>query len=111
MPDGRDELRDILAERFDGSGVAAHDVRVALAVDGWRPLVCSISQGELAFDDTVVPEATFFFDSAQTVLGLLCGEADVMEAFMEERFRSDGSLTLVFVLLSVFRGIPLDVPP
>ena len=34
-----------------------------------------------------------------------------MEAFMEERFRSDGSLTLVFVLLSVFRGIPLDVPP
>lgn len=111
MPDGRDQLRDALAERFDGSGLAGHDVRVALAVAGWRPLVCSISDAGLAFDDTVVPEATFYFDSAQTALALLCGDGDVMEAFMEERFRSDGSLTLVFLLLSVFRGVPLDVPP
>lgn len=111
MTDDRDELRDTLAERFDGSVLDSHDLRVALAVDGWRPLVCSISPAGLAFDDTVVPEATFYFDSAQTALGLLCGDADVMDAFMEERFRSDGSITLVFVLLSVFRGIPLDVPP
>ncbi len=111
MPDGRDELRKTLAQRFDGSGLAGHDVRIALAVGGWPPLVCSISEAGPAFDDTVVPEATFFFDSAQTALALLCGDGDVMEAFMEERFRSDGSLTLVFPLLSVFRGIPLDVPP
>ncbi len=111
MPDGRNEFRDTLADRFDGSVLGGHDVRVALAVDGWRPLVCSISAAGLAFDDTVVPEAAFYFDSAQTALGLLCGDADVMDAFMEERFRSDGSITLVFVLLSVFRGIPLDVPP
>lgn len=111
MPAGRDELRDTLAQRFDGSALAGHDVRIALAVDGWRPLVCSISDAGLAFDDDLVPEATFFFDSARTALGLLCGDADIMDAFMEERFRSDGSITLVFVLLAVFRGIPLDVPP
>lgn len=111
MPDSRDELRDTLAERFDGSALAGHDVRIALAVDGWRPIVCSISDAGLAFDDDMVPEATFFFDSTQTALGLLCGDADVMDAFMEGRFRSDGSITLVFVLLSVFRGIPLEVPP
>lgn len=111
MPDGRDELRDTLAQRFDGAALAGQDVRIALAVAGWLPLVCSISEAGLVFDDTVVPEATFYFDSAQTALALLCGDGDVMEAFMEERFRSDGSLTLVFMLLSVFRGIPLDVPP
>ena len=111
VPDGRDELRDTLTERFDASVLGGHDVRIALAVDGRPPLVCSISEAGLAFDDTVVPEATFFFDSTQTALALLCGNGDVMEAFMAERFRSDGSITLVFVLLSVFRGIPLDVPP
>lgn len=111
MPDGRDEFRDTLARRFDESARSAHDVRIALAVGGWRPLVCSIGEAGLVFDDDAVAEATFFFDSAQTALDLLCGDADVMDAFMEERFRSDGSLTLVFLLLSVFRGIPLDVPP
>jgi len=111
VPDGRDELRDTLTRRFDGSALSAHDVRIALAVGGWRPLVCSISEAGLVFDDDAAAEATFFFDSAQTALALLCGDGDVMEAFMEERFRSDGSLTLVFLLLSVFRGIPLDVPP
>ena len=111
MPDGRNALRDTLAERFDGAALDGHDVRIALAVAGWQPLVCSISPAGVAFDDTLVPEATFFFDSAQTARSLLCGDGDVMDAFLEERFRSDGSLTLVFMLLSVFRGIRLDVPP
>ena len=111
MQDSRRRFRDTLATRFDGSGVAGHDVRIALSVGDWPPLVCSIGAAPLVFDDALIPEATFFFDSPETALGLLCGDGDIMDAFMEERFRSDGSLTLVFLLLSVFRGVPLEVPP
>ena len=107
----RDELRDTLAARFDGSAVPGQDVRIALAVGDRRPLVCVIDDEGLVFDDAATPEATFFFDSAATALDLLCGDGDVMQAFMDERFRSDGGLPLVFVLLSAFRGVPLEVPP
>ena len=109
--DAREEFRNTLATRFDGATIADQDLRIALAVGDWPPLACALGHAGLVFDDALVPEATFFFDSAETALELLCGDGDVMQAFMEERFRSDGGLTWVFVLLSAFRGVPLEVPP
>ncbi len=109
--DAREEFRNTLATRFDGAAIADQDLRIALTVGDWPPLKCSVSGARLDFDDALVPEATFFFDSPATALDLLCGDGDVMDAFMEERFRSDGGLTWVFVLLSAFRGVPLEVPP
>ena len=111
VEDERERLRDTLAASFDSAPAAGHDVQVGLAVGDARPLVCWIGHGELVFDDALTPEATFFFDTVETALALLCGDGDFMDAFMQGRFRSDGSLTLVFPLLSVFRGVRLEVPP
>lgn len=111
MEDERKRLRDTLAASYDSAQAAGHDVRVGLAVGNAPPLVCRIGRGEVVFDDALTPEATFSFDTVETALALLCGDGDFMDAFMQGRFRSDGSLTLVFLLLSVFRGVRLEVPP
>ena len=113
VEDERKRLRDTLAASYDSAPAAGHDVKLGLVVGDARPLVYWIGRGELVFDDALTPEATFFFDTVETALALLCGDGDgdFMDAFMQGRFRSDGSLTLVFLLLSVFRGVRLEVPP
>ena len=56
-------------------------------------------------------DATFTFDSAGTALGVLCGDADPIAAFSAGRFRADGHLPLVFVVLGLFRAEYGGGPP
>lgn len=56
-------------------------------------------------------DATFTFDSAGTALSVLCGDADPIAAFSAGRFRADGHLPLVFVVLGLFRAEYGGGPP
>ena len=56
-------------------------------------------------------DATFTFDSADTAFGVLLGDANPLDAFLAGRFRTDGHLPLVFVVLGLFRAEYRGGPP
>ena len=56
-------------------------------------------------------DVTFTFDSADTAFGLLLGDANPLDAFLAGRFRTDGHLPLVFVVLGLFRADYRGGPP
>ena len=95
----------VLARRFRPPADPNQDAVLALGIDGGRLLTTlTVAGGELRFAPTTTPDVTFLFDSEETALGLLGGGADPIAAFMAGRFRADGNLPLVFLLLSLFRA-------
>ena len=80
------------------------DVAMRLVAADETLATFAVTGGELRWDPPMPVDATFFFDSAATALGLLGGGADPMAAFMEGRFRADGNLPLAFLLLGLFRS-------
>ena len=56
-------------------------------------------------------DATFHFASWADMVALLCGQANLMEAFMQQRVRADGYLLWTFTLLALFRGEASATPP
>ena len=52
---------------------------------------------------------TLTIDSQATCLGLLQGELDGMQAFMEGRYRADGHIVLSQLLLYLFRADNLNI--
>ena len=106
------DLEATLAERFRPSAARDVDIVVALATDaGERLTTFSVRQGALRFDHGAAPDATLFFDGAETALGIFAGSTDPMAAFMAGAFRADGNLPLVFGLLGLFRGDFDATPP
>ena len=106
------DLEAALAQRFQPSAAADVDVVVALATDaGERLTTFRVRGGTLRFDPDAAPDATLFFDGAETALGIFAGSMDPMAAFMAGAFRADGHLPLVFVLLGLFRGDYGASPP
>ena len=106
------DLEATLTQRFRSSAAGDVDVVVALATDaGERLTTFSVRQGVLCFDHGAAPDATLFFDAAETALGIFSGSTDPMAAFMARAFRADGNLPLVFVLLGLFRGDFGAAPP
>lgn len=93
-----------LKARYQGPATAGHDIHVAFAVADRQPLVCRMTATGIVFDSALTPEATFYFDSEDTLLSLLGGGGDFISAFMRGAFRSDGHITLVFPLLMAFQG-------
>jgi|TARA_Y100000310_G_scaffold218241_2_gene219454 putative sterol carrier protein len=49
------------------------------------------------------PTITLFMDNHATLVGLLTGSMDGMEAFMQGRYRADGNIVLSQLLLHLFR--------
>ncbi len=96
-------LAQELEARYQGAA-AGHDIHVAFAVADKQPLVCRMTANGISFNSELTPEATFYFDSRDTLLSLLGGGGDFVSAFMRGAFRSDGHITLVFPLLMAFRG-------
>ncbi len=92
-----------LGRRFQAPRAAELDLVVRIATAEQTLATLHIVRGELRFDAPRDPAATFFFDSEETALGTLARDADPMDAFMAGRFRADGHLPLVFVVLGLFR--------
>lgn len=97
-------LAQELEARYQSAAAAGYDIHVAFAVEDRNPLVCRMTAKGIVFDSALTPEATFYFDSEDTLLSLLGGGGDYISAFMRGAFRSDGHITLVFLLLMAFQG-------
>ena len=101
----QNRLAQKLEARYQSAAAAGHDIHVAFAIADRQPLVCHMTAAGIVFDARLAPEATFYFDSQDTLLSLLGGGGDFISAFMRGAFRSDGHITLVFMLLMAFRGV------
>ena len=105
-------LETALRKRFQAKRAAELDIVVRLATPERSLAMLHIARGELRFEAPRQPLASFFFDSGETALGILAGDADPAQAFMAGRFRADGHLPLAFVLLGLFRPeFAADAPP
>lgn len=106
-----------LRERLATRGAALHehvDAVVALRDAERRHLATVVIEGgavRIEPAPAAATDATFTFDSAGTALGVLCGDADPLAAFSAGRFRADGHLPLVFVVLGIFRAEYRGGPP
>ncbi len=58
--------------------------------------------------ETRPPTLTLYLDERNTLRGLLDGSIDGMDAFMAERYRSDGHIVYSQLLLYAFRGTPVS---
>ena len=105
-----DQLVRELEARYQRTAVAGHDIHVAFAIAGRRPLVCHMTAAGIVFDESLSPEATFYFDCEETLLSLLGGGGDFVSAFMRGAFRSDGNITLIFLLLMAFTPNRVTLP-
>ena len=97
------QLSSTLSERFNAAQATQFDG--AFRIDcGSSQIAFSVRHGELApiAADAEV-DLTLLFHSEEEALQLLTGGGDVIQAFMEGRFRSDGYLIWVFTLLAMFR--------
>ncbi len=98
----KDECREELRENFFPAAAKEYDVFVGLAVRD-QQLCCHVSGEGINFV-TTSPDVVFSFKSWDAVRGLLIGDMDPIEAFMKGQFRSDGYLTLLFLVLAIFRS-------
>lgn len=92
----------------------AEDFTVVLRVRN-QGIVVSTSKGTIeSFDvESDVDEriACFEFDSWSTVNDLLIGRIDLADVFLSGNIRSNGYLTLIFPIMSIFqRHRGLDIP-
>ncbi len=108
---------DVLKGRLlKAAPVADVEATLVLRVAGCRPhtLTVALERGAVTITSGLsggCPDATFLFDSETAALGVLGGEADPIEMFMQGRFRADGNLPLAFVLLGLFRPEYRGGPP
>ena len=100
----QNQLAQELDARYHNAAATGYDIHVAFAIADRQPLVCHMTAAGIVFDAGLAPEATFYFDSQDTLLSLLGGGGDFISAFMRGTFRSDGHITLVFMLLMAFQG-------
>ena len=100
----QNQLAQQLEARYQPAAATGHDIHVAFAIADKQPLVCRMTAAGIVFDSKLTPEATFYFDSEDTLLSLLGGGGDCISAFMRGAFRSDGHITLIFTLLMAFRA-------
>ncbi len=93
-----------LQARYRSTAAAGYDLHVAFAIADRQPLVCRMNESGIVFDARLTPEATFYFDSEETLLSLLGEGGDFVSAFMRGALRSDGHITLIFMLAMAFQA-------
>lgn len=107
--DFAEAIRERLAKQ-SGAIPAEIDAVVALRTADRAPrhlATLMVQDGVACVVDSPKPEATdvtFTFDTADTALNVLLGDANPLDAFLADRFRTDGHLPLVFVVLGLFRA-------
>lgn len=101
------DLASELTRRFQRGRVPSDvgEIVMALLTGAGDPLIFMLS--ETAFEvhndaDPNTADVTFIFDAPTTAAGVIYGDQDPIQAFMEGRFRSDGYLMLIFILLGAF---------
>jgi len=100
----RNRIAQKLEARYRNVAVAGHDIQVAFAIGDEQPLVCRMTGQGIEFDAGLTPEVTFYFESEDTLLSILGEGGDFVSAFMRGAFRSDGHITLIFMLLTAFQA-------
>lgn len=114
--DFAEAIRKRLAEE---GGVVAPEIDAVVALrtaDGEARHLATlvVQEGVACVVDSPKREATdvtFTFDTADTALNVLLGDANPLDAFLAGRFRTDGHLPLVFVVLGLFRADYRGGPP
>ncbi len=99
-----DELKAQLQKNFSMGATAGLDATFCLAIHR-ETLTFRIRAQTLEFSDLEPGsvDATFHFHDVDAAEALLYGKRDVVNAFMEGQFSSDGYLTWTFVLMAMFR--------
>ncbi len=114
--DFAETIRERLAEQ-GGAVPAEIDAVVALRTAEREPrhlATLVVQDGVACVVDSPKPEATdvtFTFDTGNTARNILLGDANPLDAFLAGRFRTDGHLPLVFVVLGLFRAEYRGGPP
>ncbi|MFT4719186.1 MAG: hypothetical protein ACI9SB_000349 [Candidatus Azotimanducaceae bacterium] len=95
-----------LAKRFNPRVLQRDQVVFQFIFDGEPPfhLLIAGSHIDLLLGTVAEPTVQLFIDTHATCWGLLEGEIDGMQAFMEGRYRADGNIVLSQLLLYLFRS-------
>jgi len=95
-----------LSQRFNPRVLQRDQVTFQFVFDDEPPFYLSIDGDniDLAVGLCAQPTIRLFIDSHATCWGLLEGEIDGMQAFMDGRYRADGNIVLSQLLLYVFRS-------
>ncbi len=62
-------------------------------------------------DDAHDPDVTFHFPDLPSTFAIIRGQANAIEEFMHDRFRSDGYLMMAFRLMELFGSRSLPPTP
>lgn len=96
-----------LLPRFQTGVLPQHEEVIFQFVfeDGAAPFHLNVEPGEFTIcaGKADIPTLTLYVDSHETCWGLLLGEIDGMQAFMDGRYRADGNILLSQLLLYLFR--------
>ncbi|MXW53566.1 MAG: hypothetical protein F4X44_05205 [Gammaproteobacteria bacterium] len=110
----RDQCIERLREHSRPIASFAEDITVLLKVKN-EAIVVSTSRGAIESVDVKSAEdvriACFDFDTWSTAFDLLVGHIDLASVFLNGRIRSNGYLTLIFPIMSIFQHQRGSVAP
>ena len=110
----REECANQLESLFQSTAAESADIVICLRIhpiNTDESLTYHINSGSIIRDPSVAVNATFFFTSWEQLLEIVTGARDPINSFMRGEFRSDGHLTSVFLLLSIFSQATLLQTP
>jgi putative sterol carrier protein len=108
LPDLARELR----ARFRPEAAIGVDMVVRLDVSDQQHLVLKIADCALTVtDNDATPDVTFKFPDLPSTFAIIRGQANAIEEFMNDRFRSDGYLMMAFRLMELFGSRSLPPTP
>ena len=106
------DLARELRARFRPEAAVGVDMVVRLDVSDQQCLVLKIADCALTVtDDDAMPDVTFRFPDLPSTFAIIRGQANAIEEFMNDRFRSDGYLMMAFRLMELFGSRSLPPTP
>jgi putative sterol carrier protein len=108
-------LQDLARElraRFRPEAAVGVDMVVRLDVSDQQHLLLRIADCTLTVtQDDATPDVTFHFPDLPSTFAIIRGQANAIEEFMHDRFRSDGYLMMAFRLMELFGSRSLPPTP
>ncbi len=106
------DLARELSTRFRPEAAIGVDMVVRLDVSDQQRLVLKIANCTLTVaDERTIPDVTFQFPDLPSTFAIIRGQANAIEEFMHDRFRSDGYLMMAFRLMELFGSRSLPPTP
>jgi len=106
------DLARELRARFRPEAAVGVDMVVRLDVSDQQHLVLKIANCALTVtDNNATPDVTFTFPDLPSTFAIIRGQANAIEEFMNDRFRSDGYLMMAFRLMELFGSRSLPPTP